>query len=196
VHASLDGALGEYEDVIIALAEPGLERDLLFGGLGGGGGGARGEGEEREAVRRMLEAHCPTATAAQVGRLLGFLSRRTCVAGSAVWNQGDRGDRMVLLVAGGMESRLEEEAGTVEAVRKGHFIGELAMVMGGEGRRLTTVVATADCVYYEMAEGTWLRIKEEEPQYAVLVLTFACRYIQHRVQHVSNRFVETRCIPI
>ena len=103
---------------------------------------------------------------------------------------------MVLLVRGQMQSRLEEEAGTFEDVSVGHFIGELALILGQEGRRLTTVHTVSDCVVYELDEKAWVDMKQKQPGLAIHVMSFACRYLQHRVQHVSNRFVETRCIPI
>ena len=206
VHWSLDSALAFFEDVIIKIAEPGLEKDSWGGFMDEGrevekkkeerGGG---ELQETAIVKRMLQVHCPAANPKIVDALFGMLTRRELSPGQVLWRQGDLGDRMVLLFSGKMTSALEEEAGTVEAVLLGHFIGELALIMGEEGRRLTSVTVDSDgdgCVVFEIDKESWERCKEQTPEVSIHVMTMACRYLQHRVQHVSNRFIETRCVPI
>jgi SulP family sulfate permease len=197
VHESLDEALALFEDIIIAISEPGLEKEAFFS-EDFEDGQEQGQAQESAIVKRMLAAHLhsPTAGAGKINTLYGFFVRRELDAGMVLWRQGDLGDRLVLLVKGELMSRLEEEAGTCEAVKTGHFIGELALIMGDEGRRLTTVTVETASVVYEIDRAKWEKIKQKEPHYACLIMGFACRYLQHRVQHVSNRFVETRCIPI
>ena len=184
---SLDEGLGFLEDVILAKVKPGWEKETFFKEIGGVDEGTR--------VKASLGELCKVKGGDRE-RLLKFFQRIEVSAGTVMWRQGDLGDRFILLVKGEMKSCLEEEAGTEERVKEGHFIGELALIMGDEGRRLTTVTSETACVVYEMSRRVWEEMKEAEPKFAVLVMTCACRYLQHRVQHVSNRFVETKCIPI
>ena len=85
-----------FEDLIIRRVAPGLEKELLFGEsvvVAGGEEGAAVVGEN-DAVQTIIAAHCPTASASEVGALFRAMKRREMAPSEVLWAQGGRGDRM------------------------------------------------------------------------------------------------------
>ena len=56
--------------------------------------------------------------------------------------------------------------------------------------------SSQDSVVYELDAKAWETIQSKQPALAVMVMKICIRYQHHRLSHVSNRFVETRCISI
>ncbi|GMH62705.1 hypothetical protein TL16_g03534 [Triparma laevis f. inornata] len=183
----LDKALELLEDMIVSAVNPNLINESFF----------RVAGEETEFLHAMMLAHCPTADKSTVKTLLTYFKRVGLKKGEVVWKQGGKADRLCAIVRGQLLSYLEEEAGTTERVVAGDVVGELGLIMGHEGeRRLTTLVAEVDCVVYELTSEAFATLKAKKPAVAIYLFQLCVRYMSHRLQHVSNRFVETKCIPI
>ena len=200
----LDKALEACEDDIVSAQDPALKKENFFGSLSPADvekalrlGGRQGE---EEVVLAMLASHSnpgdsqPTAGKA----LMSYFLREELEMGDVLWNQGDRGDSCVMLVKGTLRSDLEEEAGTFELVEQpGTFIGELSLILNEEdGRRLTTVTSVDDCLVYRLSEANWKRMKKEDNVFANTIYMICIRALSQRNQHCSNRFIETRCVPI
>lgn len=111
-----------------------------------------------------------------------------------VWDQGSESQSAKLLVTGTIMSYLEGTQ-TTEEVHKGNMFGELGLVEGIP--RLSTVVCNSDqAIIYSLPRESWEEIKLNKPRVARIFDEIVIRYLAHRVQHVSNRIFETRCVPI
>jgi len=102
-------------------------------------------------------------------------------------------------VDGSLLALLENEAGTSETISVGNMIGELGLVMDANHnpRRMSSVVcATEQAVVYTLSREDWEDLLRTNPRVARFVDYICITYLANRVQHVSNRIFETRCLPI
>lgn len=188
VFDDLNEALSYCEDYLISRKSPGLESkntDLI----------------EEEKIRReacnaldLLKNLLPQSDPTSRRRLLTYFEEEICSRGDCLWRQGSTSDSLKLVIAGKLKSILEDEAGTTEDVYPGTMIGELGLVHGMS--RLSTVICTEDCILYSLSRAKWLILTEKHPALARIIDMIVIRYLAHRVQHVSNRIFETRCVPI
>ena len=84
-----------------------------------------------------VQALCPTdVPEAELLALLSYFSEPTChMANTKLWSQGARPECALLLLTGGLQGELKEEAGTIETIRPGSFVGELTLVTGESQHR-------------------------------------------------------------
>jgi SulP family sulfate permease len=152
--------------------------------------------DETRVALRYLENLCPRGVdQAHVGLLWKCMTRETYVCGDSVWLQGSESDCMKLLLRGTLLASLENEAGTNESIAAGNTIGELGLVEHTPRMSSVTVVS-ADAVLYSLHRERWRELKAVSPHAASLTDRILIRYLSARVQHVSNRIYETRCLPI
>ena len=129
-----------------------------------------------------------------VSVLVRSFKREVYFKDAVVWTQGSESDCTKILVRGTLTSTLTGNE-TCELITKGSFIGELGLVHGT--RRLTTVKCMSDsAVLYSLSKEAWLDLSERQPRVARIMDGIVIHYLTHRVQHVSNRIFETRCLPI
>jgi sulfate permease, SulP family len=129
-----------------------------------------------------------------VSKILSLCRREEFTENQLIWKQGDKSDSMKVLVRGKLLANL---AGTdvSEVINQGSTIGELGLVQGG--RRLSTVVCSSSmAVAYSLDRTSWEQLVRKHPSVARVVDLIVIRYLSQRVQHVSNRIFETRCLPI
>ena len=117
-------------------------------------------------------------------------------AGTVIWKQGDESTSIKLLLVGTLVSHVEEGGGNAsENIVPGSILGELGLLHGYP--RFTTVqTASTKTVLYSLSREAWRDIAEHHPNAARVLDRITIRYLAHRVQHVSNRIFETRCLPI
>lgn len=126
--------------------------------------------------------------------LVRSFKREVYFKGAILWKQGSESDCTKILVRGSISSHLEGNE-TSELIPPGNFIGELGLVY--DSKRLTTVECMSDsAVLYSLSKGAWETLSERQPRVARIVDMVVIHYLTHRVQHVSNRIYETRCLPI
>ena len=92
-------------------------------------------------------------------------------------------------------SSLENEAGTTEPISIGSMIGESGLV-DNNNRNSTVRVLADDTILYSLSRESWEKMKEKHPHCAHLLWHIVVSYLTMRIQHVSNRIFETRCLPI
>ena len=101
----------------------------------------------------------------------------------------------MLLVSGMLMSTLEIEAGTSESINTGAMVGELGLI-----REFATMsslrCASEEAVVYRLNRDAFENFIETNAKVARLMDLICVNYLAHRVQHVSNRIFETRCVPI
>ena len=136
----------------------------------------------------------PKVYTCTVSVLVPLFKREAYTKGVFIWNQGSNSDSAKILIRGKLVSRLEG-SDAHELIAQGHFIGELGLVHGM--KRLTTVeCASESAVLYSLSKDEWESLAKRQPRVARIIDMLVIRYLAHRVQHVSNRIFETRCLPI
>lgn len=129
-----------------------------------------------------------------VSVLVRLFKREVYSKGVFLWKQGTESDCTKILIRGSIISHLEG-TDTSELITPGNFVGELGLVYGT--KRLTTVECVSDsAVLYSLSRDAWETLSERQPRVARIMDMVVIQYLTHRVQHVSNRIFETRCLPI
>jgi SulP family sulfate permease len=127
--------------------------------------------------------------------LLSKYDREAYFKNDIVWKQGSPSTSVKLLIRGTLISELENEAGTSETISVGNSIGELTFIEGVA--RMSSVKCLSDeAVVYSLSRQSYDELLQKDPHAARLIDLICIRYLSARVQHVSNRIFETRCLPI
>ena len=127
--------------------------------------------------------------------LFSNFQRETYEYDDLIWNQGSQSDCVKLLIEGQLIARLENEAGTTEIVHAGNMVGELGLLQGLP--RMSSLKCYSDkAVLYSLSGTAFELLCQRSPEAARLLDLICIRYLSNRVQHVSNRIFETRCLPI
>ena len=194
----LDQALIYAEDFLIAMADPTLLYDNIRQSFLGSEDGQAQMGsleEERTYAIELLSRKCPDEERTVVEQFFSYFRRELYNSGDVLWRQGTTSDSAKLLVSGELMSSLENEAGTTEPISIGSMIGESGLV-DNNNRNSTVQVLADDTVLYSLSRESWEKMKEEHPHCAHLLYHIVVSYLTMRIQHVSNRIFETRCLPI
>jgi SulP family sulfate permease len=154
------------------------------------------ESEEREAAVHCMLNICPEEVEfSDVEMLISSFEREVYKKGVYLWKQGSSSDSAKLLLSGRLLALLENEAGTSELVESGAMIGELGLVQGT--RRMSSVKCLSDeVILYTISREAFEEITLTNPKVARCIDLICINYLANRVQHVSNRIFETRCLPI
>jgi len=157
-----------------------------------------GEEEEREAMLRCFVnmAPDPTVKRQDLEVLVTHFQRETYAKDDFVWKQNDPSDSAKLLVTGMLMALLENEAGTSEVVFSGNIVGELGLVRGIPRMSSVQCISPDGAVLYSLSRESYERLVESSPRVARFIDMICIQYLANRVQHVSNRIFETRCLPI
>ena len=219
---SLDAALVFAENALVArqdpsLLEPELSRlnseNIILDGAGTGvypwlsyRGNAHPKttenmtlDEEHEVALQYLTSLCFTATDSfpnlenDVKALLGHFDRQVYRQGEFLWRQCDASDSCKLLLRGELIALLENEAGTSERIAAGNMLGEFGLVRG-VSRMNSVQCLSKEAVLYSLSRQVFENTLD--PRLARLIDLLCVHYLGNRVQHVSNRIFETRCLPI
>jgi sulfate permease, SulP family len=152
--------------------------------------------DEKEIALHYLTNLCPGEVGnSNIELLFSHFNRELYKKNGILWSQGSSSDCMKLLVQGRLNAMLENEAGTSESVESGNTIGELGLVQGLP--RMSSVVCLSDvAVVYNLSRESFEKLCRSAPHAARLVDLMCIRYLSARVQHVSNRIFETRCLPV
>lgn len=151
--------------------------------------------QEKELALLYLREICPTQAYEDVGILFSKFQRKEYRKDDILWLQSSTSDCAMLLVRGTLIAQLEKEAGTSETVQVGRMVGELGLVQNSP--RMSTVKCLSDvAVVYILYRSQYEELVATSPASARLIDLICITYLANRVQHVSNRIFETRCLPI
>ena len=152
--------------------------------------------EERDvALKYLSNLAVKPVTLKSIETLFACFEREVYTQDEIIWRQGAPGDAAKLIVRGTLIAVLEQEAGTSESVPVGNVIGELGLVYGS-ARMSTVSCASDECVLYSLSRTKYEQLVANQPIVARVVDLICIKYLTNRVQHVSNRIFETRCLPI
>lgn len=195
---TLDEALAYAEDALISLVDRSLvEEDAaeLLKSVSRFLSGSDGE-EEKALVTAYLRKICSVAIPDEdIAVLFALFEREVYNNGDYLWRQHSESDCAKLLVSGLLMAELENEAGTTECIFPGTLIGEVGLVDGDA--RMSSVKCTSDeTILYSLSREAFDHLVATNPRIARYIDLICIRYLALRVQHVSNRIFETRCLPI
>ena len=130
--------------------------------------------------------------------VFSYFEREEYTANQILWRQGDDSDCAKLLVRGqcvAYSAVGKNKSMAAERVPTGNIVGELGLVHGLH--RLSTLECTSDtAVFYSLSLENWEKIKKDHSFAALYFEEIVIRYLAQRVQHVTNRIFESRCLPI
>jgi sulfate permease, SulP family len=128
--------------------------------------------------------------------LLSCCQRETYAKDEFLWKQNDPSDSCKLIVSGMMMAMLENEAGTSEVVFSGNIIGELGLVRGIPRMSSVQCISDDGAILFSLSRSSYEYLVKTKPPVARFIDLVCITYLANRVQHVSNRIFETRCLPI
>jgi sulfate permease, SulP family len=196
VSDTLDQALSYAENALIARVDPSLleqeQADLQKAMTTGHMQTHQELNFLKESLRKICSTSIPDNDA---DALCLLFERETYQDGDYLWRQHSESDCAKLLISGLLMAKLENEAGTTECVMPGTLIGELGLL--NRDPRMSSVQCISDeCVVYSLSSQTFDALATSNPRVARYIDLVCIRYLALRVQHVSNRIFETRCLPI
>lgn len=185
---SLDRALIFAEDALIALVNP-----ELIGTRSSSNRNAMKQ--ETDKAFEMLKYQCHGEDLVQVRKLFDLMEREVWMKDDVLWKENDTSTSLKLIVSGKLVSIIDNDPDASEGIHVGAIFGELGLV--SNSHRLTTVKCDMDhTILYSLNKEKWDKLVKEDPSLARCIDLIVVRYLAHRVQHVSNRIFETRCLPI
>lgn len=195
---SLDIALMEAEDALISRQNPSLvkENDTLSESMLDVRGETLSSDEEREEFVSAFQDLCTNDVSSKDAiEIFSSFEREIFREGDIIWKQDDESDSVKILILGQLIAELENEAGTTEIIPRGSMIGELGLV-NGNPRMSTVRCLTKEAVLFSMSRVSFDELISKQPHLARYIDLICVKYLALRVQHVSNRIFETRCLPI
>ncbi len=198
VSTTLDDALTYGEDALISRANPLLlkeEEADLRKSVGRHLSKPEGDEEKNLAIaylRKICSTNIPDEDAEE---LFSRFTRQVYKDGDYLWHQHSESDCAKLLVSGMLMAKLENEAGTSEYIFAGNLIGEMGLV--NRDVRMSSVQCVSDeAILYSLSRDSFEDLMATHPRVARYIDLICIKYLALRVQHVSNRIFETRCLPI
>ena len=195
---SLDLALMEAEDALIARQNPSLveQNDVISECMLNARGGRLSLIEEKEEFISAFQHLCTNDISYDDAiKIFSSFERELFQEGEILWKQDDESNCVKILILGQLIAELENEAGTTEIVPKGCIIGELGLV-NGNPRMSTVRCLSKEALLFSMSRSSFDELISTQPHLARYIDLICVKYLALRVQHVSNRIFETRCLPI
>lgn len=123
--------------------------------------------------------------------LAGYVQCYRVDAGAVVFNEGDAGTFMCLLVKGQVEVLKRDQDDNphrMVVVTKGKTVGEMSIVDGEP--RSATCVAMQESVLLLLTKDNFARIIHDKPGLAVQILAKLAKLMSQRLRGVSGQLVE------
>lgn len=123
--------------------------------------------------------------------LAGYMQCYETPAGTVVFEEGDAGSYMCLLVKGQIEILKSDQDGQLHRmvlITRGKTIGEMSIVDGEP--RSATCVAAEDSVLLLLTKDNYARIIHDRPVLAVHILAKLAKLMSQRLRGVSGQLVE------
>ena len=193
---SLDIALMEAEDALIARQNPSLlEASDALSQCVLNTQRLSSDEEKEEFIAAFQDLCTHDVSKEDALKIFSSFEREGFRKGEIIWKQDDKSDCAKILILGQLIAELENEAGTTEIVPKGSMIGELGLV-NGNPRMSTVRCLSEEAVLFSMNRDSFDKLISKRPHLARHIDLICVKYLALRVQHVSNRIFETRCLPV
>ncbi len=125
---------------------------------------------------------------ADLAAVMQLTRQRSFVSGEVVFEQGDRGDTMLFLVAGRLRVELEDGKGNrtdVGAVVAGQVVGEMAAL--DPAPRAAHVIAASDATGYELSVDALRQLRREAPAAAAAITSAVIGDVTARLRTINER---------
>ncbi len=189
---TLDLALVISEDALISKKNPSLledELDIIQEET-------LPENMEQFAGMRYLRNMCPQEVKeSDLETLCSLFQKQVYQKGDILWMQASDSDCAKLVIMGTLLATLDNEAGTSETVPAGRMVGELGLV-SGTPRMSSLKCISNEAIVLHLGKEDFDELVHSNPSAARVMDLICINYLASRVQHVSNRIFETRCLPI
>lgn len=126
-----------------------------------------------------------------VEALAGYVQYYEIAAGRVIFNEGDAGSYMGLLVKGQVEIVKKDHEGKphrIVLVGRGKTVGEMSLIDGEP--RSATCVATQSSALLVLSKDNYGRIIKEKPGLAVQILARLAKLMSQRLRGASGQLVE------
>lgn len=126
-----------------------------------------------------------------VEALAAYVQCHEIPAGSTIFNEGDAGSYMALLIKGQVEIIKHDHEGKphrIVLITRGKTIGEMSIIDGEP--RSATCVASQESVLLVLTKENYGRIIKERPALAVQILSKLAKLMSQRLRGVSGQLVE------
>lgn len=123
--------------------------------------------------------------------LAGYVQCYRVAAGKTIFQEGDPGSYMCLLVSGQVEiikSDQEDRQHQMLLITRGKTIGEMSIIDGEP--RSATCIAEQDSVLLLLTKDCYNRIIHERPGLAVQIVSKLAKLMSQRLRGVSGQLVE------
>lgn len=123
--------------------------------------------------------------------LAAYVQCYQVAAGTVVFNEGDAGSYMCLLVKGEVDILKTDHEGNprrIVNVTRGKTIGEMSIIDGEP--RSATCVSSQDSVLLLLTKENYQRIIKEKPVLAVHILAKLAKLMSQRLRGASGQLVE------
>ena len=124
---------------------------------------------------------------AQLAHLLDFLEPQPAAERSIVFQQGDPGDAMYLVLDGELRARtmVAGRETILATFGPGDFFGDMALF--DHGPRSADVVANTDSTLLKMTAANFIRLTQEAPALATPILQATARTLSARIRADNKR---------
>jgi len=126
-----------------------------------------------------------------INALAGYVQCYQVPAGTVVFNEGDAGDYMCLVVSGQIEILKEDSEGTrhrIVVIGRGKTVGEMSIIDGEP--RSATCVAAQDSVLILLTKDNYARICRERAVLALHILAKLAKLMSQRLRGLRGQLVE------
>jgi CRP/FNR family cyclic AMP-dependent transcriptional regulator len=123
--------------------------------------------------------------------LAGYMQCYETSAGATVFEEGDPGSYMCLLVKGQVEILKNDHEGNprrIVLITRGKTVGEMSIIDGEP--RSASCIAAQDSVLLLLTKDNYARITHDRPVLAVRILSKLAKLMSQRLRGVSGQLVE------
>lgn len=148
----------------------------------------RASGELWEAI--PLFAELSSRERQEIGRLL---QRKTYDPGETIFQQGNPGVGLFVVVTGSVEVKQEEDDGTIlelATVKPGEFFGELALL--DDTARSASAVAVDETSVVSLFRTDLVALAETRPRLGVKILMQLSQIVAERLRRTNRALKEVR----
>lgn len=123
--------------------------------------------------------------------LAAYVQCYQATAGTVVFNEGDAGSYMCILVSGQVDivkKDHEDKPHCIVRITRGKTVGEMSIIDGEP--RSATCIASQDSVLLLLTKDNYARIIRERPVLAVHILARLAKLMSQRLRGASGQLVE------
>ncbi len=117
-------------------------------------------------------------------KVLAMCSSTEYAEGETLFEQGDEGSSLYILLSGEMEINIKGK-GRVHIMKPGEIIGEMALV--AKITRSATAVARKDCVMLQLYSEILHEVVKKYPRIGYIIMRNVARILAERVIEQNNR---------